>query len=509
MAERYTVSFTITSQDLAGLTLLREASRVAREWACGRFEGPPVDAPTGEWERDGERLRLRDGLIGEAGFFALEWEHPDREEPQYRWLTELRLATEGDTVEVFVDVQLLDTGPAVRPEGKDVDRPAVVRELIEAFTCNYGGHPLTTKASRVTARIAETFTRDVVLNSNRRLPVVVVSRDGEGACAVDPDSLQSRLAGLATVAVYDEEATWTLTEQLGRPLTCFGGAVRVYWPSCSRDDNPLRHRRWLPEHARELGPRLGRILLNLFVSRFRRYIDQGVYDNVTGRIRRAEQERLLEEVREKAGDVEAAQQLFEEMAQAERHRTELQARLRELQAENELLRAELDQHKVNYRLIGATSQEDSETEEELEVGSVADAVKLATQRLTSLRFLPSATESAAQSPYHQPAQVYEAFETLDELAKERRRGPLGRSIEDWLGERGVPYSPHESQTTMGKWGHERQFRDGDRTLTIEEHIKFGADGDPQYHIRIYVAWDEAAQSWIVGHVGRHLTTTQS
>ena len=35
------------------------------------------------------------------------------------------------------------------------------------------------------------------------------------------------------------------------------------------------------------------------------------------------------------------------------------------------------------------------------------------------------------------------------------------------------------------------------------------DGDPQYCLRIYVDWDPEAEEWVVGHVGRHLTTSQS
>ncbi|MEZ4554194.1 MAG: hypothetical protein R3B59_09840 [Dehalococcoidia bacterium] len=513
MAERYTVSFRVTSDGSEGISLMEAAGQIVRDWARERFIGPPVDTPTGEWRGTSELLRIRQGQIEDAGFFALDWEHPDRDEPLYHWLTEVRLATEGGPVQATVDVRLLDTGPALRLEGKDVDRPVAVSRLIEAFTCDYGGHPLTIRAMRVGGANAETFTKDVILNPDRRLPTVVLTRDADGACGLDPDALQSRLAGLATVALYEDEATWALTKQLGQALTCFGGAVRIYWPGITISDNPLRHRRWLPQHARELGPRLGKVLLHLFVSRFSRYTDQSVYQDIAGRVRRAEQEALMEQLRERSGSDDAYLELLEQVqarvTEAEDDRDRWRQQAQEFERSNEELNALVRQHESNWKMIGTASQGDAEPDDELEVRTVAEAVRLASERFESLRFLPSAIESAAMSPYDRPAQVYEAFEALDELTLERLQGPLGKSIDDWLGERGFPYTPRESQTTMGKWGHERQFRDGQRTRTVQEHIKFGADGDPQHHIRIYVTWDDDESRWIVAYVGRHLTTTQS
>ena len=88
-------------------------------------------------------------------------------------------------------------------------------------------------------------------------------------------------------------------------------------------------------------------------------------------------------------------------------------------------------------------------------------------------------------------------------------GSLGQSVETWLANRGFPYSPFESQPTMGKWGNEREFRDGAQVREMQEHMKFRADGDPQFCLRIYVQWDDEQLNWVIGHVGRHLTTTQS
>jgi hypothetical protein len=159
-------------------------------------------------------------------------------------------------------------------------------------------------------------------------------------------------------------------------------------------------------------------------------------------------------------------------------------------------------------VIGLATNAERDNEEEVEITSVAGAVKLAA-RFESIRFLPSAFESANESPYHAPASVYTAFETLDELALELDVGTLGQRLEDWLGERGVVYSPHESQPPMGRWGHERRSHDGPSEREIQGHLKFGADGDPQYCLRIYTEWDSDERRWLIGHVGRHLRNLHS
>jgi len=480
--------------------------RVLR-WADSRFIGE-VGAGSGEWRRDEDVVRVRQGEADEAAFWELTFEHPDRQGDYYRWRTEIRLATTGQEVAAYIDVRLLGVGQALRPEGKDVARPSVLRDIAAEFTCSFGGHPLHVRALHVTKANAETFTRDVILHPLRRLPVVVVS-DGPHGFALDPDALQSSLVGLATVARYDDEASWALTEVLGSALTCFGGAIRIYWPGCATTDNPWRHRRWLPEHARDLRAQLPRILFNEFASRFPRFADQLLFEEVTRRVRRAEQEETLRNLQQTGADEEFVQFLSDTVEEAERQRDLWEQRALQLEQEGVALRQELAQVKQNFRFIGVAAGGSIDEDDSVEVDSVRPADDLAA-RMGSVRILPSAFDSADASPFHDPPAVYAAFEALDELSKELRQGEsLGRSVEDWLRDRGVDYSPHESATAMGRWGNERRFRDGDLIRTIQGHLKFGADGDPRYCLRIYTEWDGAAEEWVVGHVGRHLTNTQS
>lgn len=74
-----------------------------------------------------------------------------------------------------------------------------------------------------------------IIDPNRTLPVVVISElEGEPVWSDLPEKLALDLAGLAFVARVDEETSWALTDQIGKTLSCYLGAVRLYWPISSQ-----------------------------------------------------------------------------------------------------------------------------------------------------------------------------------------------------------------------------------------------------------------------------------
>ena len=70
-----------------------------------------------------------------------------------------------------------------------------------------------------------------LIDSGRVLPTIVLTlSDGASAPYVNAEKLARRLTGLAHVAVACPDATWRLTKELGKRLSVFGGAARVYQP---------------------------------------------------------------------------------------------------------------------------------------------------------------------------------------------------------------------------------------------------------------------------------------
>lgn len=88
-----------------------------------------------------------------------------------------------------------------------------------------------------------------ILSTRRTMPIVAVSVfDGD-----EPwDGLSGRIArdlsALATVVTLTEDASWSLTDEIGKRLSCYGGAVRLYWPPLrSGSDARVSGRVWTPE----------------------------------------------------------------------------------------------------------------------------------------------------------------------------------------------------------------------------------------------------------------------
>lgn len=135
--------------------------------------------------------------------------------------------------------------------------------------------------------------------------------------------------------------------------------------------------------------------------------------------------------------------------------------------------------------------------------SVEDAVVAADQHFDRLRFLNSAFDSAEGYPYQRPNRVYDAFKALQELAVTPSQESLGMGIKDWMKERDIEYSRHESEATMKKLGQTRWIGG----YEMQTHIKISSGtANEQHYIRIHFCWEKESGQYIIGHVGEHLPT---
>lgn len=77
----------------------------------------------------------------------------------------------------------------------------------------------------------------------RSIPYLIISTvQGKPALEKLGENLARDLAGLARVCLVDEQASWALTDRLGKWNSCFAGGLRLYWPRFSLADpfgNPL------------------------------------------------------------------------------------------------------------------------------------------------------------------------------------------------------------------------------------------------------------------------------
>ncbi len=549
MAEHYRASFTIEGPEARGLPLLEQAAHAVRSWAWEQFGQPEADASVEQWEGDNGTLRIEADRLEEAGFFALSWEQPTA------WLLEFRLATQGEAVEVEVEVQ----GPSEGADDLHAGPPrALLDALLDRFECRSDGRRLSTQAAWVEPEDAADFVRDTVFGRERRMPLVVVTEDRSGRSVVSADHLQTRLLGLARVVGYDAETAEAVNKELEAPvqsgagyplvrvnervhekigddyrlaswtnyykwlnaqLACFAGAVRVYFPGCSVGDESWKHRYWPMERVRTAGRKFWVELRDACMSSFP--AGPRIYDEVLRRIRRLEHEQLLEERRQNSETEELLNEWRDGLAEYEEREVEHQQAKARLQSEvkerdAQIQRLMVDNHELSRQLrdpdFGSAVEEsdhdwvDRPARQETLLGAVREAKKL-----KGLKFLPSASESAKGSLYQGPRRlqnVRRVFGKMAECAQTRARGQLGKTVAGWFADEKIDYAPFESEATMNKFGYQRRFFDAGRWVEMQEHIKLGKGG-PETSLRIHFCWSDDDEVLLVGHVGRHLDIVSS
>ena len=367
------------------------------------------------------------------------------------------------------------------------------------------------------------FAEEQLLAPSRSLPAIVFSRDvWSEVYLADPVTTADSVVGLARVYMLrDKWAAFALTNELGRNLSCFGGAVRIYWPGLTRTDDPYGHTLFLPDRVRALSAE-GRPLPEVILRRLApisavRFM-QGP---VTRKVRAAlevEETNRREQVRRGLLDrADLEGQLLDAWDERDRARRELEERegsilelelrVADLEEENRDLKAsfaQVQQHageRAQQALSGVK-------EVDADARSVREALDGAGQDFRDhLEVWRSAEESADKSSFARPSQVYQALLAIKEVAEAYFKSKAAsQSMGSWekaFSERTFKYAATESQNTMNMYGDERVFVHKGRKLQMLRHLTLGG-GDRQNCLQIYFEVDEPRQRFVIGYCGMHL-----
>lgn len=162
-----------------------------------------------------------------------------------RFDASLSVTAGATSVAVYTTLEVGSVAAQINQVEVDPRCPKVIRTLLEAEgTWHHGASRLRGLTEVTGFDDGEALALDIKYEQ-RSVPYVVVSAV-DGAIAIDglDDKLAYDLAGTANVFTVDEGASWALTDTLRKPLSCYAGAVRVYWPGCHVNDNPYRHPLW-------------------------------------------------------------------------------------------------------------------------------------------------------------------------------------------------------------------------------------------------------------------------
>lgn len=179
---------------------------------------------TGQFAR--KRVANEMGMVEE-----LRLEEPSRGGQAF--ITAITKVLTSNTISIFATLSVRNDTSVIAPVTTDPRCPALIREILDLYPdWSFGGAPIgAATPKRVEGTEEATLLLEELLSPSRPRPIIVVSEnEGEFVWPRLPDELAYDLAGLARVVSVDEEASWLLTQQLGKRNSCYLGAVRLYWP---------------------------------------------------------------------------------------------------------------------------------------------------------------------------------------------------------------------------------------------------------------------------------------
>jgi len=190
----------------------------------GTFTSKTKGSPVGIFQRRSAR-----STIGAFDEIALQ----EPTSSGQRFVTTIGLLTLADRVTVYTTLVVQNVTVVVAPIFTDPRCPTIVKRLLDLRSdWQLGGATLPRPiAERISGREEGGILASAIKDPARTLPVVVVSEiESEPIWADLEKLLAADLAGLARVVRIDEDASWALSDELGKLNSCYLGAIRLYWP---------------------------------------------------------------------------------------------------------------------------------------------------------------------------------------------------------------------------------------------------------------------------------------
>lgn len=507
-----------------GPAALDRAVEAVAGWLRDRFDVTPSPL-TGGSHRTSDLVIEWESLFGEAGgLVGFEVDQPDPEDATWRWRTHIDIGVEDGGAWLRVRVGLfspregLVTRPKVAPH-----RPPVVRRIVDRLDVRIDGRrigqPWVLTVPEVPGYVRFLTSKD------RRLPVLAISHDAEGEPFLDRARAADRLLGLAHVVEVDLQSSYAVTDAIGKTLSCYSGAVRMYWPGFAVGDDPYFHRAYVGGSLAYLGREgmggelfdtLGRLsALSIAEPELRRRLRREQHAHTSAAA--AAQAAVARASLTHGGVVDpidraAWLELVEDNDRQQRRLAELEGELFEARLEIDALRTERDAAEAQARSVDITDtfspprprgvvgrSQPPVPIEDFVPESVLEAVRVARERCRHLLFLEEAFTSAARSSYDDPERALANLLLMEQIGDDWVAGELTDGPHEAFQQRCSGYHgslhgaqlPNIEQYTRSYEGRE---------ITLGPHIARGHGPDKSV-LRIYWYLDEARKRIVIGHVG--------
>jgi hypothetical protein len=191
----------------------------------------------------GGRTCIGTGFVDdELALWALRVDRPDTNVAQRTWTTEAAIGYASGSNDVLFSLRLLVSTPEFHlPIEPAV--PGLVRQIVKTCGLQQDGQIVSGTPWNITSKNEADSLAEALLSPTRSMPYLVCSTsEGEASPRIDARQLAKAALGIAKVVVVPASLTWVLTQNFGRPLSVYNGAVRAYLPEFSYDSNPYAHR---------------------------------------------------------------------------------------------------------------------------------------------------------------------------------------------------------------------------------------------------------------------------
>ena len=231
-----------------------EVKRFVESWL--REKGAIGDEQKGTFEsEDGSNATytIDEATDGDRSWWMVRLD--ERADDGKRFVTHVSVTGGTDRVLVFTTMALGSDAVSMPAAEANPRCPKLIRSLLDGAGPWYFGGSRLRRHEFARGFDEGTDLAKRALDPGRTVPVIVVSSGAHGEVLPRlAEKLALDVAGLANVVSVDDEASWGLTDVLGRPLTCFWGAVRLYWPKLTLRDDSFRHPLWSAQRLLTVNP---------------------------------------------------------------------------------------------------------------------------------------------------------------------------------------------------------------------------------------------------------------
>jgi hypothetical protein len=403
------------------------------------------------------------------------------------WRTEIAIGPPDEPLHATTRIRIRGAEARIAPLQYEFGTPAIVRTLLRELSAHDGTLPCRADLGpEIGASDIGTLVQEL-LHDERRLPIVVVSRTlRSGEILLDARELAKEVAGIAHVRVLaSAHAGWRLTEEVGQQLSVWDGAIRVYFPGFSRDDEWGQHGVTFPDRIDDRT-----------ISRLRGWLGTlsaaGVPEHPAYAERRRDRRAELASALESAdlAELQGIVELYEEDAR-ELEADLKQERARSAQLDEELRRASYEVENLKSALDRASAARrasESSGGPQSDPTTVAEAMELVEELASTAWYrervvlTPEALDAGRGfASYYSPLEMARAVQAVLEAGSQYHDNTLGMPPGEFFAARGYGYGARPTP-----------------------HLKVDESTSPDQCLRIYWDVDEDSRTWTITSIGPHV-----